>query len=166
MSTFTLPLNARLVTEGAATASGYTFPQTGYIPAVYAVSVGFADVQTLTSITSNVFVVPAGYTLNDVEFISSTLFTGTSVGTTEFKVGNGAIANQASLLTTMNAKTAYIGRADTNTQGVLGTKLAADTTITFTASCSGAAAATGYLTAGAGQLLLTIGVPYYLATRG
>lgn len=165
MTTFTLPLNARLVSESAYTASGYTFPQHGHIPATFVVPITYADVSTVTSITTNALVVPSGYTIENVRFVASTLFTGTSVATTELKVGNGAIANQASILSTMDIKTAYVGTANTNTTGVLGVTLAADTTLTYTVSVSGVGATQGVLSAGAGNLFVTLGVPYNTNTR-
>lgn len=171
MSTWTLPINARLVSDSTYTASGYTFPQTGYVPTRFAVPIVVASVTgAAASITNNCFIVPAGYSLDDVKVVVATPFTGTSVASAsvDFKVGNGALANQASLLTTANIATAGPTVGNANATGVLCSALAADTTITYTVSVSGTAAqgaTTASLTAGAATLLLTIGVPYNSDTR-
>lgn len=171
MSTFTMPLNVRLLTEEAYTRTGYTFPQTGYIPAHFAVPIVVASVTgAAASITNKAFVVPAGYSLDAVRVVVNTPFTGTSVAVAgvDMKVGNGALANQASLLTTANIASNGTTSGNANTTGILCSALAADTTITYTVSVSGTAsqgATTGSLTAGSAVLLLTVGVPYNYNTR-
>lgn len=167
MSTFTLPLNARLVTEGAYTASGYTFPQTGYIPTTFLVSLGYADVAAAAaSATGNLFVVPSGYAVEDIKYIGTALWAGTSVGTTGLTVGVGS--NATAVLSNVALKTATLYRATDYGTATFGIPLSADTTITYTVSVSGTAAQSATLnslTAGAGRLAITIGVPFNADTR-
>lgn len=171
MSTFTLPLNARLVTEEAYTASGFTFPQTGYVPTQFLVSLGFADVTgtAASTVTRNAFVVPAGYIIDDVKLVNSTIWAGTSVGTVDINIGTGA--TPTNVVGTANAGKSNVVRAAGASGGnsSFGVKLAVDTTISYQVSVSGAAAAgcsLASLTAGATNIFITVGVPYDLSTRG
>lgn len=171
MSTFTLPLNARLVTEEAYTASGFTFPQTGYIPTQFLVSLGFADVKgtAASTVTRVAMVIPAGYIIEDAKLINSTIWSGTSVGVVDIKLGAGSATNN--IIGTNGAGQSNVVRAGGNSAGssTFGVKLPVDTTISYQVSVSGAATAgcsLESLTAGASNIFITIGVPYELATRG
>ena len=170
MSTWTLPVNLRLLSDEAYTRSGFTFPQVGFVPAQFTIPITNTVVTgAAASITTNAFIVPAGYTLDDAKVVVATNFTGTSVGTTQIAVGTGALATQAALIAGTNIHTGTpIARATLNASGVVTSALAADTTVTYTVSVSGNAAqsaTTGSLTAGSAYLVLTVGVPFNPDTR-
>lgn len=167
MSTFTLPLNARLLTEEAYTRSGYTFPQTGYIPVTFQVSLGFADVAgAAASASGNLFVIPSGYCIEDITYLGTALWAGTSVGTTGLTVGVGSDAT--AVISNVALKTGTLYRATDAGTATFGIPLAADTTISYTVSVSATAAQSATmnsLTAGAGRFAITLGVPFDAGTR-
>ena len=168
MTTFAMPLNARVTSEAV---SSESLPLTGYVPVVipFVVSKGMlTGTAGASSGSMPLFSLPSNYCLDDVRFSSRTLWGGASVGTVHIRVGVNGLEDQTHI-NFVSAKTDYssnyaqlsgydIGRAP----GYSGLQYGWSVSVSGTAAqgCS-----LGSLTAGDSVILITVGVPYEHSTR-
>ena len=174
MTTFSLPLNAKLVAEPTNAPALPTTPTAGVIPVIFEIPVSLGEivVEGQSGTYVDKFTIPAGYQIFDVRYFGSALWTGTSIGKTELAIGNGTAdtSTKIAYIQQANAQTTYITNLNAVTfhTGLIGEVLANPVTITFGISVSGSAAmgvSTGSLTSGAGKIQLTLGVPFDAGTR-
>lgn len=173
MTTFSLPLNAKLVNseslpEYTARTSttgpvGY-LPKVGMIPTVYALPFTYNTIPIANSVSTGVFnigVVPAGHAILDVVYAATSTFSGNGTGVqNQITIGFGDSPTTRSVIYGTSYDNTFIYRANSSIGNVtFGEALTTDTTISLTMSGS-AAGNLGSLTQGNAKVFITVGTPF------